>query len=344
MILDILKRGVEEGTSDIILSSWNPPAFKLHWGTVFLEELWILDKEELQKELFSIMSNKQREEFLQNLELDFWITAFEYRFRVNTFVQRKWIWAVFRVIESKIPEFEELNLPSSILEFAKRKSGLILVTWAVGSWKSTTLWSLMNYINKHYDRHVITVEDPIEFVYKNERCLFEQREVWKSTRSFQNALRSALRQAPDVLMVWEMRDLESFRLALTAAETGTLVLATLHTSSASKTVSRVIDMFPWDEKNHVRAQFSESLVWVAWQELIPKEWGWRVALFEVLVNNFSVTNTISENKLNQLDNIIETGQKEWMYSVEKSLDFLMGKWLISQETYDFNKKRFQKQD
>ncbi len=191
---------------------------------------------------------------------------------------------------------------------------------------------------------LITVEDPIEFVYENDKCLIEQREVWKSTLSFQNALKSALRQAPDVMLIWEMRDIESCRLALTAAETWTLVLATLHTSSASKTVSRIIDMFPWDEKNHVRAQLTESLVWIAWQELVQKEWWWRAALFEVLINNFSVSNTINENKLNQLDNIIETGQKEWMYSVEKSLDFLISKWLISQETYDFNKSRFQKQD
>jgi twitching motility protein PilT len=290
------------------------------------------------------MSTKQKESFLKNLELDFWITAFNYRFRVNIFAQRKWIAAVFRIIKWEIPKFENLNLPPSILEFAKKKSGLILVTWSVWSGKSTTLWSLLNYINNNYNKHIITVEDPIEFVYKNGKSLVEQREVWKSTLSFQNALKYALRQAPDVMMIWEMRDLESFRLALTAAETGTLVLATLHTSSATKTITRIIDMFPWDEKNRVRAQLTESLIWVAWQELVKKEWWWRAALCEVLINNFSVSNTINENKLNQLTNIIETGQKEWMVSVERSLDDLISKWLISQETYDTNKKRFQKQD
>lgn len=344
MILDVLKKWVEDDAADIILSSGSYPTLKIHWGTVFLTDLDIIDKEVLQKELFGIMSAKQKDDFLKKLELDFWLSAFNARFRINVFVQRKWIAAVFRVIKWEIPEFEKLNLPDSILWFAKRKSWLVLVTGSVGSGKSTTLWALMNYINKTYDRHVITVEDPIEFVYENDKCLIEQREVWKSTLSFQNALKSALRQAPDVMLIWEMRDIESCRLALTAAETWTLVLATLHTSSASKTVSRIIDMFPWDEKNHVRAQLTESLVWIAWQELVQKEWWWRAALFEVLINNFSVSNTINENKLNQLDNIIETGQKEWMYSVEKSLDFLISKWLISQETYDFNKSRFQKQD
>jgi twitching motility protein PilT len=240
------------------------------------------------------MNNKQKNIFKEKLELDFSIELKWFsRFRVNIFLSKNGIWAVFRVIKSELPSFEELWLPNTVIDFTKKQNWLILVTWSVGSWKSTTSTVLLDSINTNTSKHIITVEDPIEFVYKNKKSLIEQREVWVNTLSFDNWLKYALRQASDVIMIGEMRDLETFRLALRAAETWNLVIATLHTSWAARTISRIIDMFPWDEKDQIRAQLSDSLIWVIWQDLIKsKDWKGRVLASELLVNNTSISNMI----------------------------------------------------
>lgn len=337
-IAEILKLALERKASDIILTWWTKPSLKINWDIVFLEDREVISKEQSKELVLSLLSESQKKTFLENLEFDFSIELKDFcRFRVNAFSQKDWYWMVFRPISSTIPDFDTLWIPESVKKFAYRKNGLVLITWSVWSWKTTTLASLINLINKNTQRHIITVEDPIEFVYKNEKSIIEQREVWVNTNSFDNWLKYALRQAPDVIMVWEMRDLETFRLALRAAETWNLVFATLHTSWAARTVSRVIDMFPGDEKDKIRQQLSESLIWVVWQQLLKtKDWTWRTPACEVLVNNTSIANMIRKDQTHQIPNAIETWVEYWMITMKKSLEDLFWKWLISEETYENN--------
>jgi len=336
----ILKEALELGASDIILAPGNYPSVKVDWEVQFLSEHGRLEKSDLDRDILSIMWDAQKKAFAENLELDFGIELQGYgRFRANAFMQKNGYSIVFRAISSNIPHFEDLNLPPSILDFTKKKNGLLLVTGSVGSGKSTTLASIVHHINNTYNKHIITVEDPVEFIHDSYKSLVEQREVWVNTKTFENGLKYALRQASDVIMVGEMRDIETFRLALRAAETGNLVLATLHTSGAARTVSRIIDMFPAWEKDQVRSQLSESLLGVVWQQLIKKEGGWRVVASEVLVNNTSVGNMIRDNNVHQIDSVIETGRDDGMINMKKSLEHLYGKWLISEETFEEYKKK-----
>ena len=339
-IAKILKLAVEKNASDIILTAGQKPSLKLNWEVEVLQDYEIISKEESKQTALSIMTETQKKEFLEELELDFSIEIKDFsRFRVNAFMQKEWFWLVFRPIKTTIPEFESLNLPQIIKTLAHKKNWLVLITWAVWSWKTTTLASILNEINKTQKKHIITVEDPIEFVYKNELSIIEQRDVWKHTKSFDNWLKYALRQAPDVIMIWEMRDLETFRLALRAAETGNLVFATLHTSGAARTISRIIDMFPWDEKNKIRQQISESLIWVVWQQLLKtSDWSSRVAATEVMFNNTSIANMIRKDQTHQIPNAIETWKDNWMITMKESLNDLFWKWLISEETLDYNLK------
>jgi twitching motility protein PilT len=284
------------------------------------------------------MSETQRRTFVDTKELDFWIDLKWYsRFRVNAFVQRDGYWLVFRPIKADLPDFEQLWLPPQVIDFVDKKHGLILVTGSVGSWKSTTLASLLKHINAHHKKHIITVEDPVEFIHPNNKCIVEQREVWTDTHSFENGLKYALRQASDVILVWEMRDLDTFRLALRAAETWNLVLATLHTSWAARTVSRIIDMFPWSEKEQVKQQLSESLIGVVWQDLLKKADGTgRVPACEILVNTTSISNMIRKGNTHQINWVIETGKAEWMLPMKKSLEKLFEYGAISEESYQYN--------
>lgn len=339
-IAKILKLAVEKNASDIILTAGQKPSLKLNWEVEVLQDYEIISKDESKQTALSIMTEAQKKEFLEELELDFSIEIKDFsRFRVNAFMQKEWFWLVFRPIKTTIPEFESLNLPQIIKTLAHKKNWLVLITWAVWSWKTTTLASILNEINKTQKKHIITVEDPIEFVYKNELSIIEQRDVWEHTKSFDNWLKYALRQAPDVIMIWEMRDLETFRLALRAAETGNLVFATLHTSGAARTISRIIDMFPWDEKNKIRQQISESLIWVVWQQLLKtSDWSSRVAATEVMFNNTSIANMIRKDQTHQIPNAIETWKDNWMITMKESLNDLFWKWLISEETLDYNLK------
>ncbi len=338
LISQILIESLEKNASDIILTADCYPWIKIDWDVVYLDSYPKLDKDLIKKEIFSIMTQTQKDKLLSNYELDFSIDLKWYsRFRVNAFYQKNWFWLVFRPIKSVLPDFEKLWLSNQILDFTTRRNWLILVTWAVWTWKSTTLASLINHINKTRSKHIITIEDPIEFVFNNEKSIIEQREVWINTLSFENWLKYALRQASDVIMVWEMRDLDTFRLALRAAETGNLVFATLHTSGAARTISRVIDMFPADERDQIRQQLSESLVWVIWQDLVKRaDKKWRVPSIEILVNNISIANMIRRWNTHQINSAIETWSQDWMVTMSKYLELLYNKWIITKEVFDDN--------
>jgi twitching motility protein PilT len=337
-IVEILKIALEKNASDIIITGWTKPSLKVNGDIFFFDELDIISKEESKVLVLSIMTESQKELFLKNLELDFSIELKWYsRFRVNAFIQKDWYAIVLRPIKTLIPEFESLHLPEVIRSFIHRKIWLVLITWSVGSWKTTTLASLLWEINNTQSKHIITVEDPIEFVYQNNKSIIEQREVWTHTLTFDNGLKYALRQAPDVVMIWEMRDLETFRLALRAAETWNLVFATLHTSWAARTIARIIDMFPWDEKDKIRQQISESLLWVVWQQLLKTADGnGRVAAVEVLVNSPSISNMIRKDQTHQIPNAIETWKEHGMITMKSSLEDLFGKWLIWEEVYNYH--------
>lgn len=338
MLIEILKKALEKNASDIIITWWNKPSLKINWDVIFLEEYEILSSWKTKEIIISIMNENQKQIFLKDLELDFSIELKWYsRFRVNAFIQKDWFWMVLRPIKTEIPNFEDLDLPEIIKSFTNKKHWLVLITWAVWSWKTTTLASLINEINKTKQKHIITIEDPIEFVYKNNKSIIEQREVWTHTLSFDNWLKYSLRQAPDIIMVWEMRDLETFRLALRAAETWNLVFATLHTSWAARTVSRIIDMFPWDEKDKIRQQLSESLLWVVWQQLLKNsQENGRIVACEVLVNNTSISNMIRKDQTHQIPNAIETWKDYGMVTMKESLEKLFSNQKITKEVFDYN--------
>ena len=338
LIWKILAEALEKNASDIILTSNAKPAFKIDWDVVYAEEYEVLNSKELDWAILNIMSDRQKEVFKKELELDFSLNLKDYsRFRVNIFIQRRGICAVFRPIKNKLPNFEDLHIPEKLIDFTKKKNGLVLITWSVWSGKSTTLSSLIEHINTNQSKHIITIEDPIEYMFQNKKSVVEQREVWVDTLSFANWLQYALRQASDVIMIWEMRDLDTFRLALRAAETWNLVFATLHTSWAAKTIARIIDMFPWDEKEQIKAQLSNSLVWVVWQNLIKRsDWKGRVPACELLVNNTSISNMIRKDLTHQINWVIETSKAEGMIPMAKSLEKLYNEGIISKKSLEEN--------
>lgn len=331
ILLDILKKTLDnEHISDIILTVNSKPAFKINWEITYLEDFEKLTNDVLTEEILWIMNQQQKDTFKEKMELDFpvelkWFS----RFRANVFFSKNGIGIVLRPIKNKLPSFADLWLPKKLFDFIKKKNGLILVTWGVWSGKSTTLAALVDSIGSNFKKHIVTIEDPVEFVFENKKSIIEQREVWVNTLSFDNGLKYSLRQASDVIMVWEMRDLETFRLAMRAAETGNLVLATLHTSGAARSIARIIDMYPWDEKEHIRSQLADSLVWVIWQDLIKrKDWKGRVLATELLVNNSSISNMIRKWNLHQIDTSIETWAADWMITMKNSILNLKNKWII----------------
>lgn len=330
IIPSILKQALDNNASDVILSGWAKPCLKINGDVKYLKDFETLTPSVLNSELMNLLSEKQKGIFLKWLELDLSIELKnQARFRLNIFSEKKGCWAVFRPIKSILPDYKTLGLPNKLTELSKRKNWLILVTWSVWSGKSTTMSSLIDIINKEQSKHIITIEDPIEFMFKNEKSLIEQREVWVHTHSFENGLKYALRQASDVIMIWEMRDLDTFRLALRAAETWNLVFATLHTSWAARTVARIIDMFPAGEQEQIRNQLSDSLIWVIWQDLLKKkDWSWRVLASELLVNNTWIANMIRKDSNHLIQWAMETWASDWMYTMSKSIDYLKNKWII----------------
>ncbi len=319
-ITELLAFAVKNKASDLHLSSGLPPMIRVH-GDVRRINLPPMEHKEVHAMVYDIMNDLQRKVYEENLECDFSFAIPNLaRFRVNAFNQQRGAGAVFRTIPSKVLTLEELNAPKIFQEIAIQPRGLVLVTGPTGSGKSTTLAGMVDFVNENEYGHILTIEDPIEFVHDSKRCLINQREVGPHTHSFSNALRSALREDPDVVLVGEMRDLETIRLALTAAETGHLVFGTLHTSSAAKTVDRIIDVFPAAEKEMVRAMLSESLRAVISQTLLKtKDGQGRVAAHEILIGTAAIRNLIRENKVAQMYSAIQTGQAVGMQTLDQNL-------------------------
>jgi twitching motility protein PilT len=330
-IAQLLAFTVKNGASDLHLSAGLPPMIRVD-GDIRRINVDPMDHELVHSMVYDIMNDKQRKAFEEYFETDF---SFEIpglaRFRVNAFNHNRGSGAVFRTIPSKILTLEELKAPKIFEEISNTPRGIVLVTGPTGSGKSTTLAGMVNYVNENHYGHVLTIEDPIEFVHESKKCLINQREVHRDTLGFSEALRSALREDPDVILVGEMRDLETIRLALSAAETGHLVFGTLHTSSAAKTIDRVVDVFPAAEKEMVRSMLSESLRAVISQTLLKKIGGGRVAAHEIMLGTPAIRNLIRENKIAQMYSAIQTGQSIGMQTLDQNLQELLNKGLISKD-------------
>ena len=330
-ISDLLTKGVELGCSDLHLSAGMPPCFRID-GDIKKIKAPPMEHKEVHSMVYDIMNDKQRKDFEEFLECDF---SFEIpnlaRFRVNAFNHNRGAGAVFRTIPSEILSLEKLGAPNIFKEISDYPRGVVLVTGPTGSGKSTTLAAMVDHKNDTEYGHILTVEDPIEFVHQSKKCLINQREVHRDTLGFNEALRSALREDPDVILVGEMRDLETIRLALSAAETGHLVFGTLHTSSAAKTIDRIVDVFPADEKEMVRAMLSESLKAVISQTLMKKQGGGRVAAHEIMIGTPAIRNLIRENKIAQMYSAIQTGQSFGMQTLDQDLQRLVQANVVTQQ-------------
>ncbi|NUE66408.1 type IV pilus twitching motility protein PilT [Snodgrassella sp. ESL0253] len=332
-LTDLLAFGVKNKASDLHLSAGLPPMIRVN-GDIRRINLPEQSAEEVGKMIASIMNDYQRKDYQQNLETDF---SFELpnvsRFRVNAFNTERGPAAVMRTIPSKVLTLEELRAPAIFQKIAEKPRGLVLVTGPTGSGKSTTLAAMIDYINNNDAGHILTIEDPIEFVHQSKKSLVNQRELHQHTHSFANALRSALREDPDVILVGEMRDPETIGLALTAAETGHLVFGTLHTTGAAKTIDRIVDVFPAGEKEMVRSMLSESLQAVISQTLLKtKDGNGRVAAHEIMISTPAVRNLIRENKIAQINSTLQTGQKFGMQTLDQCLQQLLREGRISLET------------
>ncbi len=342
-IAELLAFSVKNKASDLHLSAGVPPMIRVD-GDIRRINLPPLDHKQVHALIYDIMSDKQRRDFEEYLEVDFSF-AIEglARFRVNAFNQNRGCGAVFRTIPSEVLTLDDLGAPKIFKELIAQPNGLILVTGPTGSGKSTTLAAMVDHINKNEYGHILTIEDPIEFVHTSQKCLVNQREVHRDTHGFNEALRSALREDPDYILVGELRDLETIRLALTAAETGHLVFATLHTSSAAKTIDRIIDVFPAGEKPMVRSMLSESLRAVISQSLLKRVGGGRIAAHEIMVATPAIRNLIREDKVAQMYSAIQTGQHMRMRTLDQCLQDLVKRGLVSRQeamTYAKDKNLF----
>jgi twitching motility protein PilT len=331
-ITELLAFSAKQGASDLHLSAGLPPMIRVD-GDVRRINLPALEHKQVHALIYDIMNDKQRKDFEEFLETDF---SFEVpgvaRFRVNAFNQNRGAGAVFRTIPSKVLTMEDLGMGEVFKKVTDVPRGLVLVTGPTGSGKSTTLAAMLDYLNNNKYHHILTIEDPIEFVHESKKCLVNQREVHRDTLGFSEALRSALREDPDIILVGEMRDLETIRLALTAAETGHLVFGTLHTTSAAKTIDRIVDVFPAEEKSMVRSMLSESLQAVISQTLLKKVGGGRVAAHEIMIGTPAIRNLIREDKVAQMYSAIQTGGSLGMQTLDMCLKGLLAKGLVSRES------------
>jgi len=330
-IAQLLAFGVKQDASDLHLSAGLPPMIRVD-GDIRRINVPEMDHKQVHDMIYDIMSDKQRKDFEEFLETDF---SFEIpglaRFRVNAFNHNRGAGGVFRTIPSKILSLEDLNAPKIFQEISEYPRGIVLVTGPTGSGKSTTLAGMVDYKNDSEYGHILTVEDPIEFVHESKKCLVNQREVHRDTLGFNEALRSALREDPDTILVGEMRDLETIRLALSAAETGHLVFGTLHTSSAAKTIDRIVDVFPAAEKAMVRSMLSESLKAVISQTLMKKIGGGRIAAHEIMIGTPAIRNLIREDKVAQMYSAIQTGQNVGMQTLDQNLKSLLASGVVTKE-------------
>jgi len=327
-IAQLLQFGVKNGASDMHLSAGLPPMIRVD-GDMRRINVPAMDHAAVQSMVYDIMNDKQRKDFEEKLETDF---SFEIpetaRFRVNAFNQNRGCGAVFRTIPTEILSLEQLSAPKIFEEISALPRGIVLVTGPTGSGKSTTLAGMVDYKNESELGHILTIEDPIEFVHESKKCLINQREVHRDTFGFAEALRSALREDPDVILVGEMRDMETIALALSAAETGHLVFGTLHTSSAAKTIDRIVDVFPAGEKPMIRSMLSESLKAVISQTLLKKTGGGRVAAHEIMIGTPAIRNLIREDKIPQMYSAIQTGQAHGMQTLDQNLKELVNRGVV----------------
>lgn len=330
-IEELLRKTVADRASDLHLTVGAPPTYRLHGEMVRLPSPE-LSREQLRTALVGLLTAEQQNRYVEHRDLDFSIEIPNLaRFRCNFFVGRRGEGAVFRVIPTEIKSMDDLNMPPIVAEMARHEKGLVLVTGPTGSGKSTTLAAMVDLINRERSAHILTIEDPIEFVHQHKRCLVNQREVKVHTESFASALRAALREDPDVILVGEMRDLETISLAISAAETGHLVFGTLHTSSAPQTVDRIIDVFPPHQQSQIRTQLSESLQGVVAQTLLPKVGGGRIAALEIMASTVAVRNLIREGKTFQLPSVIETNTNLGMQTLGQALQKLVQDGLVTPE-------------
>lgn len=332
-ITDLLLLTKQRGASDLHLAAGAPPSLRLNGRLIRLEGASPLSREEMHRMLYDVLTDEQKARFEATHDLDFSIElASVGRYRVNAFMQRLGEGMVLRLIPSKIQTLDDLEMPPVLKDLAMKDRGLVLVTGPTGSGKSTTLAAMVHHMNENREHHVITIEDPIEFVHEPKKCNINQREVGPHTQSFSSALRSALREDPDIILVGEMRDLETIAQAITAAETGHLVLSTLHTNNAPQTVSRIVDVFPPHHQEQVRVQLADSLLGVVAQTLIPTLDGrGRVAALEIMVATPAIRNMVRENKVHQLPSAIQTGARDGMQSLDQHLKTLVKLRRISRE-------------
>ena len=331
-ITELLMFSVKNGASDLHMSAGEVPMLRIH-GDMRRLEMEPLTPDQVHKMIYDILNDTQRKLLEEHKELDFSIALGEYgRFRVNVLYQNRGESAVLRTIPNKVLSLEQLGMPSIVRQICRFERGLVLVTGPTGSGKSTTLAAMIDLINNELKGHIITIEDPIEFVHVSKSSLITQRELGAHTHSFSNALRSVLREDPDVILVGEMRDLETISLALTAAETGHLVFATLHTNNAPKTIDRIIDVFPSGQQSQIRTQFSETIMAVLSQTLFKKRDGsGRVAALEVMIGTPAIRNLIRENKVSQIPSALQTGQKFGMQTMESAIKELISRHMINPE-------------
>jgi twitching motility protein PilT len=329
----IFRTALQYNASDVYITTGARPILRINGDLVRIKEHEILSKKMAEDYLLEIMNEEQKRQFQKSLDLDFSIDIEDIaRFRVNMFVQRKGIGAVFRVIPANVYTMDELNLPEQLKRIPNFPNGLVIVTGPTSSGKSTTLASIIHEINLNEAKHILTIEDPIEFIHDNKKSIIDQREVGTHTLSFQRAIKSSLREDPDVILIGEMRDLETISLAITAAETGHLVLGTLHTSGAAKSIDRIIDAFPHEQQNQIRTQLAETLQAVVWQTLLKtKDKKGRIGAYEIMFNNHAIANMIRKGNTHQIDSVIETSTKEGMQDMKKALEDLIEADLVDEE-------------
>jgi len=331
-LIQLLQLAKDQNASDLHLSSGVPPLLRIHVEMVKVN-VDALTSEETLAMIHKVMDDEERAKYAAKLDIDFAIDVPGVaRFRGNAFIQHRGPGAVFRIIPTKVPTLDQLGMPPVLKDLAGRDKGLVLVTGPTGSGKSTTLAAIVDYINETHNGHILTIEDPIEFLHASKRCLVNQREVGPHTGSFSNALRAALREDPDVILVGELRDLETTQLAISAAETGHLVLGTLHTNSAAKTIDRIVDVFPPEQQSQIRTMLSESIEGVITQTLLPaKDGHGRVAALEVLIGVPALRNLIRENKTAQIMSVIQTGAQHGMQSLDQALRELVMQGKLERE-------------
>ncbi len=328
---DLFKIAIDKNASDLHLVVGNPPFLRVDGELVDIDGQKALTKKEVETMVMGVLKPEEKSKFIDYKELDFGISVGDYRFRINIHYERGNIGLVARVITDEMPTLEEIQMPEIVYNLLDLKHGLILMTGPTGCGKSTTLAAMVNYINKNRRANIITFEDPIEYEFKSDKSVIVQRQLGRDMMSFNNGLKHALRQDPDVIMVGEMRDLETIATTITLAETGHLVLATLHTYNAAQTVDRIIDIFPSHQQNQVRMQVANTLAGVISQRLLHKKDGGRVAAREVMINNPAVSNLIRENKIAQLKTVIETNSKEGMVTIDQDIKRLYKEGLIEKK-------------